>query len=232
MKKTLLLLSILLLIISCPKKETSTIKLSPGTWNETNKYRILIDTTVSGSYQLIYKTTDQTIELQSITQVTQTNVTSYDSTALVLRQDNLRPISSFKTIITGGATITSDIKYTDNKASIKAKLPQGEKSIDIPINVNTYDNDQITTILRAIELKVNEEKEINIAIGLSGTTVPIKIKLLGEEKIKVPAGEFDCNKYILNVVGRTIDAWYEKTDAKRMIRYFDVQSNMAMELTP
>ncbi|MCX7785827.1 MAG: DUF3108 domain-containing protein [candidate division WOR-3 bacterium] len=227
------ILSALLIILNCGKKVVPAIKLSPNNWNEINKYRLLIDTINVGSYQLIYKSISEpepVIELQSITEIKQAGIISRDSTVLLLRQNNLKPISSSKILSTSGTIITSEIKYHNNKASIKASLPQGKKSIDIPINVNTYDNDQVTTILRAINLAPNEEKEINVAIGLSGTTVPLKIKLVGEDKIKVPAGEFDCNKYTLSVVGRNIDIWYEKTDTKRMVKYYDAQANMTMEL--
>lgn len=227
--------AIALIIIGCAKQESPSIKLSGRAWGETNKYRILIDTAVTGSYWLIYKPVSEpegVIELQSITEITQSGSVSRDSTVLVLRQDNLKPISSSKTILSGGATITSFITYGKNKASIKAKLPQGEKATDIPININTYDNDQVTTILRAVELKSGEEREINVVIGFSGTSVPVKIKSDAQEKVLIPAGEFDCDKYTLTVVGRTIDVWYEKAATKRMVKYFDAQANMTMELLP
>jgi hypothetical protein len=236
MKRSLILVLVILLItVSCPKKEMPSLKLLPSIWDETNKYQILIDTVIAGSYWLIYKSVQEpepVIELQSITEITQVGSVSRDSTALVLRGDNLKPISSSKTILTSGMTINADIAYGKTKASVKAKLPQGDKAIYVPININTYDNDQVTTILRALELKQDEEKEINVVIGFSGTTVPVKIKLLGEEKITGPAGAFDCHKYTITVVGRMIDVWCEKADAKRMVKYFDTQASMTMELLP
>ncbi len=229
-------LALMLIILSCPKKETPALRLSPQKWNETNTYQILTDTTVSGKYQLIYRTFEEAgeekIELYSLTEIMQGNAVSTDSTRLVIKADDLRPLLSDKVIFTSGTSLSSVTIYGKNKAEVKAKLPQGEKSADIPININTYDNDQVTTILRAIELKPDEEKEINVVIGFSGTTVPVKIKSSGEEKIIVSAGEFDCHKYTITVVGRMIDVWYEKADAKRMVKYFDAQANMTMELMP
>ncbi|MEO0091435.1 MAG: DUF3108 domain-containing protein [candidate division WOR-3 bacterium] len=230
-----IVLSTLLIILNCGKKEIPVIKLSSSNWNEINHYRVLLDTANVGSYYLIYKSISEpesVIELQSITEIKQANAISRDSTVLLLKQKNLKPISSTKALFTSGMIITSEIKYHGNKASIKAHLPQGDRSIDIPVNINTYDNDQVTSILRAIDLKPDDEKEINVVIGLSGTTVPLKIKLIGEDKVQVPAGEFDCNKYTLSVVGRNIDVWYEKSTAKRMVKYLDPQAQMIMELLP
>lgn len=229
-------LALMLVVVSCPKKELPALKLSPQAWNETNSYRILTDTMVNGKYQLIYNPIaaqgESKIELYSLTEIMQGNAISRDSTHLVVRVDNLRPLASDKTIFTGGAKVSSLTIYEKTKARIKAILPQGEKTADIPINANTYDNDQVTTILRAIELNPGEEKEISVVIGFSGTSVPLKIKLLGEEKATVPAGEFDCLKYTLTVVGRMIDVWYEKAGTRRMIKYFDSQASMTMELMP
>jgi hypothetical protein len=232
MKRIIILaIALILIAITCGKKEQPAIKVSPLKWNETNKYRILIDTTISGSYVLIYKSDmESTMELYSITEVTGPSGLTHDSTAIVLQQNNLKPISSSKVLFTRGITLSAEIKYSKDRASVKAKMPDGEKSIDVPIGINSYDNDEITTILRAVELKPGQEKEIYVVIGLIGTSVPIKINAIGEEKATVPAGEFDCNKYTMTVVGRTIDVWYEKTAAKRMIKYFDAQTNMTMEL--
>ncbi len=228
-----IVLSVLIIILNCGKKEVPSINLSACNWNEINQYRLMINNAIVGSYKLIYKSiSEPVIEIQAVTEIKQAASISQDSVVLLLRPNNLKPISSSKTLSTSGTIIKSEIKYHNKKASIKARLPQGEKSIDIPININTYDNDQVTTILRAIELNPNDEREINVVIGLSGTTVPLKIKLVGEDKIKVPAGEFDCNKYNLSVVGRNIDIWYEKALTKRMVKYADAQANMIMELLP
>jgi hypothetical protein len=237
MKKTLIIiLGVTMLMVFCAKKEAPSIKLSQPQWSEVNKYQIVVDTTPSGSYVLTNKLgqlgKESIIELSAVTKVKGINGESRDSSTMILRKDNLKPIKSTKIIFSRGVTLSSEITYAKNKASIKAKLPQGDKSIDIPISVNSFDNDEVTTLLSAIELKPGEEKELSAVVGLSGASIPIKVKGIGEEKIKVPAGEFECNKYEMSVVGRTIDLWYEKAGLKRMIKYFDAQSDMAMVLMP
>lgn len=234
MKRILLvILAILLITVSCSKKQAPTLQLSPRNWNETNKYQISLDTAVVGTHWLIYRSISEPeplIELQSISEIKHATAITRDSTILLFRQHNLKPIFSSKTLSTAGGLITCEIKYADNKAAIKAHLPQGDKSIDLPININTYDNDQITTLLRAVSLNPDEEKEINVVIGLSGTTIPMKIKLVGDEQVKVPAGEFGCHKYLLSFLGREVYIWYEKASPARMIKYFDSAMKMLMEL--
>jgi hypothetical protein len=238
MKGTYLLIFALALITTfcAKKKEAPSVKLSQPKWSEVSKYQIVVDTTPSGTYVLTNKSSqlgkEAIIELVAITMVKNINGESRDSSVLILHKDNLKPIKSSKTISSRGAVLSSDITYSDNKATIKAKLPSGEKSITIPIGPNSFDNDEITTLLSAIDLKAGEEKELSVVVGFSGTSIPVKIKSIGEEKIKVPAGEFDCNKYEMTLVGRTITIWYEKAEPKRMIKYSDIQSNMAMVLLP
>ena len=238
MKKVLLvILGLIIMFLSCAKKkEAPSIKLSQPKWSMINKYQIVVDTTQSGTYFLTNKTSplgnDTIIELTAVTLVKSINGESRDSSSLILHKDNLKPIKSLKIITSRGATLSSEIAYTDNKAIIKAKLPSGEKSITIPIGPNSFDNDEITTVIGALDIKAGEEKELSVVVGLSGTSIPVKIKSIGEEKIKVPAGEFDCNKYEMTLVGRAINVWYEKAETKRMIKYLDTQSNMAMILIP
>lgn len=234
MKKVLILLSIVLVGVFCAKKDTRAIKLTPLKWadNEINKYQVIIAGQPSGSYRLSIKLGQQTIELTSLTEVKFQGAETRDSTVMVLRQDNLRPVSSSKKLITRGTILNADITYSKDKASIKAITPMGEKSVDIPITINHFDNDEVTTLFRALEIKLNEEKELSVVTGLGGTSIPVKIKALAVEKITVPAGEFECNKYQMSLAGRLIDVWYEKTGMKRMVKYYDSQSNMAMELLP
>jgi hypothetical protein len=238
MKKTLLLtLALALTTTFCAKKkEAPSIKLSQPKWSEVNKYQIVMDTMQVGTYVLINKASqlgnEPTIEITAITKVKSINGESSDSSTIILHKDNLKPIKSSKTILSRGKTITSEVTYGKNNASIKANLSDGNKSITIPIEPSSIDNDEITTLLSAVDLKAGEEKDLNLVIGLSGTSVPLKIKGLGEEKIKVPAGEFDCNKYEMDVVSRTVVLWYEKTEARRMVKYSDEQDKMVMELMP
>lgn len=237
MKKALFLFfGLIIIVTSCTKKEGLGLRLSAPPWvdNEVNKYHIMIAGMPIGSYVLTIKLgrlgADETIEVTALSCVTGSGGETRDSSWMVLRRDDLKPIRCTKTLVTQGTMLKSEISYTKDKASIKATLPMGEKSLDIPIGVTHFDNEQVTTLLRAIDLGPAEEKELNIVVGLGGTSVPVKIKAMGEEKITVPAGEIACNKFQMTVAGRPIDVWYEKTGMKRMVRYSDANANMVMEL--
>lgn len=237
MKKVrFLLFGLIILMTFCTKKEGVGLRLSAPQWvdNEMNKYQITVAGMPLGSYVLTIKLgqigADETIEITALTFVTGPGGETRDSSWMVLRRDDLKPIKSTKILVTQGAMLKSEIAYTKDKASLKATLPMGEKSLDIPIGVNHFDNEQVTTLLRAIDLGPTEEKELNVVVGLGGTSVPLKVKAMGEEKITVPAGEIACNKYQMTVAGRPIDTWYEKTGMKRMVKYFDTNANMVMEL--
>ena len=239
MKKTLFVIfSLILLGVFCAKQEAPGIRLSPPKWtdNEVNQYQVLVGGQPSGSYIMSIRLSqigaDSTIELSALTYIKVASGETRDSSWMVLRRDNLRPIKSVKVLNTHGVTLSSEVTYSRDKAAIKAKIPSGEKSVDIPIGINHFDNDEITTLLRALELKPDEEKELNTVTGLGGTSIPVKIKITGEEKLTVPAGEFECNKYQMTLAGRAIEVFYEKTGMKRMVKYHDTVANMIMELVP
>lgn len=240
MKKNLLAISLLLVAISifCAKKEKAGLKLLALNWtdNEICQYQVLIAGQMSGTYKTTIKLAKidevPVVELNAVTDIKSVVGEAQDIATVTFRQDNFQPLSANREMTSKGTKYCSTINYTKDKASIKMSTPMGEKSLDLPITANHYDNDEVTTLLRAVDLKQNEEKEINVISGLAGSAIPIKIKALGTEKLVVPAGEFECNKYQLNLVGRQLNIWYEKTDARRMIKYLDVASNMAMELLP
>uniref|UniRef100_A0A7C6A8I8 DUF3108 domain-containing protein n=1 Tax=candidate division WOR-3 bacterium TaxID=2052148 RepID=A0A7C6A8I8_UNCW3 len=237
-KLAMVIFSLILLCTFCAKKGGPGLKLVMPNWpdNEINQYQVLVGTEPVGSYLLGIRLGEieekPTIELTALTYVKSMAGETKDSTHLVLYQNNLKPIKSEKILTTMGTMLSSTINYTKDKVFIKAKTPMGEKSVDIPFGINHYDNDEITTLLRAVELKPNEEMELGAVTGLGGTSVPIKVKALAMEKLTVPAGEFECNKYQMSLAGRMIEVFYEKTGMKRMVKYSDPQSNMTMELVP
>lgn len=241
MKKTLLVICCLFIVFSgifCAKKTPVSIKFTSINWadNELCQYQVVIAQQVVGTYTTTIKLNKMdevsVVEVNAVTDVKIANEQSRDIATVVFRQDNFQPISATREITSQGAKYSSIIKYSKDKALIKISTPAGEKSVDVPITANHFDNDEVTTLLRAVDLKQDENKEISVVTGLGGTAIPVKIKSLGLEKITVPAGEFECNKYEMNLVNRTVELWYEKAGARRMIKYFDVASDMAMHLMP
>lgn len=235
-RTTRIIVSLILLCAFCAKKVGTGLRLIAPIWidNEINQYQVLVGNEPSGFYLLRIRLgqleENPTIELTALTYVKSMTGETKDSTSLLLYQNNLKPIKSDKVLTTMGTALSSTINYTKDKATIKAKMPMGEKAVDIPLGINHYDNDEITTLLRAIDLKLNEEIELGVVTGLNGTSVPIKVKAVGIEKLTVPAGEFECNKYQMSLAGRMVEVFYEKTGMKRMVKYSDPQSNMTMEL--
>lgn len=237
MKRALTITVCLILFYTfCAKKPAPGLKLKAPNWldNEINHYQVIVEDKPAGSYELTIrlgqKNNDSTLELTALTYVKTLAGETKDSTLLILYRNNLKPFKTEKVLTTMGTTLSSEINYTKDNAAIKAKTPMGDKSVTLPVGINHYDNDEITTLLRAIDLKLNEEIELGVVVGLGGTSVPVKVKSLAFETITVPAGEFDCNKYQMSLAGRTIVVWYEKGGRKRLVKYSDPQSNMKMEL--
>ncbi len=228
-----------LLAAFCTKEQAPGLKLSPPEWtdNEVTHYQVLVQGEPSGFHTLTLNLGKsdgiETIELTALTEVTApTGEKTRDSSWLRMRRDNLRPICSMRALVAGAQTLGSEITYTKDKASIKAMTPMGDKSLDIPVGPTDFDNDQVTTLLRAVVLKPDEEMELKVVVGLGGTTVPVKVKTLGTDKVTVPAGEFECNKLQMSLAGQTLNIWYETAGQKRMVKYEAAGAALMMELMP
>jgi|GEM_PF-1312588 len=239
MKRTLsVILGASLLITFCNKGKAPGLKLAPPEWtdNEINHYRILAQGKQIGSHILSMKLGKsdniETIELNSWTHVKSKAGESQDSSWLVVRRDNLRPIHGFRALQTGGQNLRAEVIYKKDKASIKAKTPIGDKLLDIPIGPTYFDNDEMTTLLRALVLKTDGETKLDVVVGLGGSSAPVRLKMMGTEKLEHQAGSFECNKLQMNLAGQTINLWYEKTGMKRLVRYEAPSSGLVMELMP
>ncbi|MEO0076646.1 MAG: hypothetical protein ABIK19_03140, partial [candidate division WOR-3 bacterium] len=162
MKKILLAVVLLLLAsLCCAKKEKPGLKLIALNWadNEVCQYQVLIADQVSGTYKTIIKLAKidevPVIELNAITDVKSVVGEAQDIATVTFRRDNLQPISANREMTSKGTKYSSTINYTKSNASIKMSTPMGEKSLDLPITANHYDNDEVTTLLRAVDLKQN-----------------------------------------------------------------------------
>ncbi len=117
----------------------------------------------------------------------------------------------------------ADTTFTPGHAAVKTK---GQvKNIDLAGAV--YDNEQVLQLMRRLPLAPGYSRNLSVFVGLSGGTIlPIKLEVTGPEKVKVPAGTFDCFKVELNIK-QTF--WYS-ADAHHYLVRFEA-SGVTAELT-
>ena len=102
----------------------------------------------------------------------------------------------------------------------------GVKKIDLSGVV--YDNEEAAQLIRRLPLAADYQTTLRIFTGLGGgNIIPLGVKVVGEEKVEVPAGTFDCYKVELSPVNQTF--WYS-TDAHHYLVKFEA-GGVAAELT-
>lgn len=239
MKKLLLLCFVVtLLLVGCGEKETPGLKLNPPDWarNETSRYEVLLAGEPSGEHVLQLDRTVfegvEVLQLVARTRVTIPGAETTDSTWLVMHRDNLRPIRSVRSIVSGMGNLNADVLYSKDQARVMAMTTDGEQTADVPISPFDFDNEQITTLLRALPLKLNVITGFNSLVGIGGAVIPVEAVLLDTQTITVPAGEFKCNHIQVTIAGQNLELWYETDGTRRMIRYAVAASELVMELLP
>ncbi len=125
-----------------------------------------------------------------------------------------------------------DADYTLKSVSIKLKAPMGEKSTEIPLSENSFDNEIITMLLRNIPFEQGYTAEITSVVPLSAVSVPINISVMEKEKVNVLAGEFETRRINLKFAGREINIWYDEKSPRKMVKYEDTQTGLLMVLLP
>jgi hypothetical protein len=237
MKNFVLACLLLLLIAPACRKAEPGLKLAPPAWlPETLHYRVSLAGQPSGtSVQVVNPTTaDATpmLELSQLTVVGDEQGSTRDSSWLLVRQAGLRPVHAFRTVQTGDDVLWSEVTYTDKLAGVQAMTPMGQKAIDLEIGPTDFDNDQLTTLLRALEVGADKDVDLGLVVGLVGSDIPVTVSLMGTETVMVPAGAIEARRLQLGIAGQVVDLWFETAGRKRMVRYEAPGSELVMELTP
>jgi len=230
-----LLCSVSLLACFCGKGEPA-LKLETLEWNEeTSHYVVTVEGEVAGtSFTTIVPRTHEDrpiLEIASMTEVGSESGSTRDSSWLVVRREDLKPVHAFRTVATEGGNLWSETSYSDEEAAVQAMTPVGAKSIELPLEKRTFDNDEVTTLLRALQLDEEEDVEMEVVVGLAGAVIPVSLTLMGNEVITVPAGVFETRRIQMGIAGQFVDLWYEQAGRRRLVRYEAPGSQLVMELT-
>jgi hypothetical protein len=236
MKRYAVLLSaVALLACFCGKGEPA-LKLEPLEWvEETSHYVVTVEGEVAGtSFTTVIPRTHEDkpiLEIASMTEVGSESGSTRDSSWLVVRQEDLKPVHAFRTVETEGGNLWSETSYSDEEAGVQAMTPVGAKSIDLPLETRTFDNDEVTTLLRVLRLEEQEDVEMEVVVGLAGAVIPVTLTLMGDEVITVPAGVLETRRIQMGIAGQFVDLWYEQAGRRRLVRYEAPGSELVMELT-
>ena len=119
----------------------------------------------------------------------------------------------------------ADTTYTSTTAEVKLVGKSEVKKVELGSPV--YDNEEVLQVMRRLPLTTNYSTTMRVLTSLGGgTIIPLKIEVVGIERVEVPAGAFDCYKVELSL-HQTF--WYS-TDAHHYLVKFEA-GGIVSELT-
>lgn len=218
--------------LSCKREKKTEFKILPPEWKdgETTTYAVIVkgDTIGKSIYEINHVKEGYKIDV--FTEVESGGKRTSDHSVVAVEKNTLKPLKEEREIKTSGGVYSVDADYTRKSVKIKLKTPMGEKSTEIPLSGNFFDNEVITMLLRNIPFEEGFTAKITSVVPLSATSVPIEINVLGKQKINVPAGKFASRKINLKFAGREVNIWYNEKSPREMLKYEDKQGSILMVL--
>lgn len=125
--------------------------------------------------------------------------------------------------------------FQDNKITIESAEANGERTKKIlEVNKDVYDYEQLVYIVRRLPIRKAYSVSLPLYVSASNSIVSADIRVVGEEKIVVPAGTFDTYKILVDyknsrnpLPNQTF--WLSKNDGRQIVKsetqglYVDLQ---------
>jgi hypothetical protein len=234
MKKVLVLS--LLLVLFCSSLSSGQLLINNPNWRNGERFSYEVrfrDTLIGSMNYLITDTLFDKIKAYKIKVITNVGFrgqNTSDSISLLVRQQNLKPLFSYRSLITPQMALKFQVRYLSDKVNVRLDSPQGTKETNIDFPKDGYDNDEITLILRALNLRPGAKYKFQDVSSMSITSYAVEVDVLQPEKVKTPLGEYLCNKVKMKVAGKEAEIWYQKDKPNYMVKYSDLQSGTMMLL--
>jgi len=148
--------------------------------------------------------------------------TTQQASRVEVEAETFKPIHGWWKVDVMGET---EVAYSAGHAELRTVGKNGVKKVELTGVV--YDNEEAAQLIRRLPLGSGYKTTLRIFSSLGGgNIVPIGVKVVGEEKVMVPAGEFDCYKVELSPVNQT---FYYSADEHRYLVKFEA-GGVAAEL--
>jgi len=242
MRRFASLLSVLAVaLLSCGKTTVGKgriIDVPPIPSGEVNRYQMLLNGEPNGTFEMlahheVFKDLPAW-RLDIVARTAAGGLESVDSSAVYVTRDSLIPLSSFRFIRTGNALIATAANYVADGVAVTTWSAGEEKQRMLQRTSWSYDTDQLTFLCRALRLTEDRPVSINVVSPMGppsgGIVFDGRLGALSDQQVTVPAGAFNCSRVVMNIGPHVVQVWYEKTGARRMIRYEQPGTGIVMEL--
>ena len=144
-----------------------------------------------------------------------------DETEVVVSLKTLSPLAVHRLLHTSRGEFDIRGVYEANRLTLTADTPSGKQNLSVELSEGSYDNEEVLFLIRAFPLKPDYATAFNFAVAASGTKGKCALKVLGEEKVNVPAGEFETYKVELDFgrIAPKMYGWYGKDKPHHLVKY-------------
>ena len=158
-----------------------------------------------------------TLELSTSVRPVESEEHFADSSLVVIARDDLRPLRSYHTIETAISSFTIQAVYEPGKVTITRQSLDGTRVIELPTPPNTYDNEMVPFLLRALPLIPSAKLDFNIVVPLEERILPLTAQVLGAEFVATELGEIMCRGVSLKQPNRQVRLFYELAEPHRLV---------------
>jgi len=148
-----------------------------------------------------------------------------DETSVAVDGRTLKPISASRRIFTPDDETSLEVTYTAEGAIIK----QDEKQSGLSVPEHAYDNDTSLFLWSTVDFREGYEASYVTIITNRRSRQTVTLRVTGKERVRVPAGEFDCWRLEIETSNAKQVAWYADTPARPLVRY-DNDRDLIFEL--
>ena len=226
----------ILIGIGCQQNRDVTDDLIAPNWQNSNilKYFVTRNDSIIGQLDYtVYSDIEGETPIYILNMLTNTKMYKdnlWDTSVVYFRRDNFAPVRAWRKVITNLGYTIIETHYSGNKADVWLETIDGKKTFNYTIKKPYFDNEMILTLLRSVRFAKAKKYAFNVFMPFSLQVNPITIKYIGKVKIATPAGSFECDRVSLISMQKTYNVYYEQQEPRRLIRYHEKNSNIALVL--
>jgi len=228
--------SLFCIFTSCYKSKLITDDIIAPNWQNSERLNYgvsLNDTLIREVQYTIYFDVNADIPvyiLEIITNSEEAESFMRDSSVVCFRRDDFTPIWAWRKVESDlGYTVVAT-RYTNSRAEIWRETIDGTESGQINYNYPCFDNEMVLTLLRGLRFNASKKYLFNVVIPFTSEKITNIIRYRGKSTINTPSGSFECSKLMLNYRNRVFFIYLENQDPRRLVKFQEKNSNVAMVL--
>ncbi|HUP88332.1 MAG TPA: pitrilysin family protein [Longimicrobiales bacterium] len=192
--------------------------------------------TVAGMGEIMESTrtiTRETIKGKDVVHAKEVTTGRRTGTAdLVFEAKTFKPMSSTMSMQMGGMEMNSMLTIADGKITGMMKMPQqtDPQMVDSNFPEGTILEAMADYAIWVSDLAPGKEIKFNLFNAATGTSTPVSVKVTGESKVKVAAGEFDTYEMDLKLQQGSMKVYAQKAAPHIVIKQELVGQPVVIEL--